>query len=97
MELLLTILSVLAFWAFLVLLVVGLLLIFKTLESIRGRLERIAMGVRAIEQETMPLAARATQLGNALKDTAAAMIRLTSQLDAVQRDFETPGPGLRSE
>jgi phosphate uptake regulator len=55
MYLLLTIVSVLAAWAFLTLLVVGLLLILKPLEAIRAHLQRIAAGVRAIERETAPL------------------------------------------
>ena len=53
--LLLTIVSVFALWAFLTELVVGLLLVFKVLESIRGALERITFGVRAIERETAPV------------------------------------------
>jgi hypothetical protein len=59
MLLLLTILSVLALWSLLARLIVGLLLIRKTLESVRITLERIAMGVRAIEKETEPLGPQA--------------------------------------
>src|SRR5919197_4224277 len=76
MELVLTILSVLALWAFLTLLVIGLLLILKTLESVRGYLQKIAMGVRAIEMETAPLASRAeavdASLGKTVDGVAAA-------------------------
>ncbi len=55
MELLLTILSVLALWSLLTVLVLGLLFILKPLEGTRGHMEKIAMGVRAIEKETEPL------------------------------------------
>ena len=66
MTLLLTICSVLAVWALLTVLVVGLLLVLKTLESIRRSMEKIAMGVRAIEQETLPLSAHADALAATL-------------------------------
>ena len=62
MALLLTILSVLALWALLTVLVAGLLLILKPLDGVRTRLEKITMGVRAIEEETKPLGARAETL-----------------------------------
>jgi hypothetical protein len=62
----LTILSVVAMWAFLTVLVVGLLLVFKVLESVRASLRRIAMGVRAIEQQTKPLGAHASALAETL-------------------------------
>ncbi|NUR54742.1 MAG: hypothetical protein HOQ29_09860 [Acidobacteria bacterium] len=51
-SLLLAMVSVLALWAFLTTLVVGLLLILKPLEAIRALMQRIATGVRAIEQQT---------------------------------------------
>jgi hypothetical protein len=55
MTLMLTTLSAIALWTFLTLLVVALLLVYKTLEAIRGMLTRIVYGVRAIERETAPL------------------------------------------
>jgi len=61
-----TILSVLAVWALLGVLVIGLLLVLKTLEGVRGSLEKIAMGVRAIEQETKPLSAHIDALAATL-------------------------------
>ena len=66
MTLLLSICSVLAVWALLTVLVLGLLLVLKTLESIRGFMEKIAMGVRAIEQQTLPLGAHADTLAASL-------------------------------
>ena len=59
MTLLLSICSVLAVWALLTVLVLGLLLVLKTLE-------KIAMGVRAIEQQTLPLGAHADTLAATL-------------------------------
>ena len=68
MPVLLTALSVLAVWSLLGVLVVGLLLVLKTLESVRGSMEKIAMGVRAIEQETKPLGVRSAALAATLAE-----------------------------
>lgn len=68
--LLLAVLSVLAVWALLGVLAIGLVLVLKTLQSIRGWLERIAMGVRAIETQTTPLGAQVDRLGTWLDDTS---------------------------
>ena len=83
--LVLTILSVLALWAFLGLLVVALLLVFKALEGIRTHLQRITAGVRAIEQETTPLGALAADLGPATHDLRAALDSLAARLGVVGR------------
>lgn len=48
-------LAVLAGWCFLGVLVIGLFIVLKVLQSVRTWLERIAMGVRAIEKQTEPL------------------------------------------
>jgi hypothetical protein len=74
MTVLLTIYSVLAVWALLTALVVGLLLVLKALESVRGSMEKIAMGVRAIERETLPLGAHADALAATLADAPAAEV-----------------------
>lgn len=58
MSLLLTILSIVAAVAFLATLMIGLLTIYKPLASVRVSLQNIAMGVRAIEQETKMLLPR---------------------------------------
>ena len=68
--LLLAMLSVLALWAFLTELVVGLLLVFKALDAIRGALGRIAMGVRAIAQQTAPVDRLADEVSGALDEIA---------------------------
>lgn len=79
MIVILTIVSVLAFWAFLTELAVGLLLVFKTLEAIRGQLERIAFGVRAIEQQTAPLEHLAGELPVAAENAQTALQRLAQR------------------
>jgi hypothetical protein len=50
-----TLLTILAVWAFLTVLVFSVLLVRKALESARIHLQHIAMGVRAIEKQTEPL------------------------------------------
>lgn len=68
MPLLLTILSVIAAVAFVSVLGIALLLIFKVLQGVQRSLEQIAMGVRAIEKETMPLRPRAVAFTTALTE-----------------------------
>jgi hypothetical protein len=63
---LLTILTILAAAALLVVLGFGLYHIARALESIGVSLDKIAMGVRAIEVETSPLPARITGINNSL-------------------------------
>jgi len=79
MIVLLTIVSVLGFWAFLTELAIGLLLVFKTLEAIRGQLERIAFGVRAIEQQTVPLEHMAGELPAAAENVQTALRQLSAR------------------
>lgn len=87
MVLLLTILSVLAVWALLGLLVLGLLVIFKVLDGVRRNMQQIAMGVRAIETETAPLAAHATTLGTNIEG-------MTGAIDALAAALERSGRAL---
>jgi hypothetical protein len=87
-QLLLTILSVVALWALLTLLVVALLLILKTLESIRGYLEKIAMGVRAIDIETAPLENHATNVGTSLSTTVSTLKAVAGGLAQIEQDLD---------
>ena len=96
MPLLLTILSALAVWALLTLLVIGLLLIFKPLEAIRGHLQKINAGVRAIERETAPLEALAGELGPATRELHDALGGLAQHLRAVDAKLTTAVPALRA-
>lgn len=95
MTLLLTILSVLAVWAFLTLLVMGLFVILKALESVRRNMEQIAMGVRAIEQETAPLATRAVTLGGEIEAVTGAVDNLAQGFERAVRRLAGPAPGHR--
>jgi hypothetical protein len=88
MPLLLTILSVLAVWALLATLVVGLLLILKPLESIRGHLERITAGVRAIERETSPIADLGRRLPGAVGMLRETLHPLASRLKTFDAALE---------
>ena len=84
MPLLLTILSVVSLWSFLTLLVFGLLLIRKVLESVRGNMERITMGVRAIERQTAPLDVAVPAFVALLTKTEPAIERLIVPLTAIE-------------
>jgi hypothetical protein len=95
MKLLLSVLSVLAGWALLAELIIGLLAILKPLERIRTSLQQIAMGVRAIEQETAPLGARAEALAATLSATGGAVEAAAASLAEVDRDFDAAAPALR--
>jgi hypothetical protein len=93
MELLLTILSVLALWAFLNVLMVGLYLILKPLEGVRIYLEKITMGVRAIERQTRPLAAYGRGTGITLAETQAALERAGRELNLIEIKLDTVKKG----
>ena len=96
LSLLLMILSALALWAFLTLLVVALLLVLKTLEGVRTHLQRITMGVRAIEQQTAPLGALAGRLPPAMRELHASLDALAGRLNDASRHLTTVGPALRA-
>jgi uncharacterized protein YoxC len=85
MPLLLTVLSVLALWSFLTVLVFGLLLIRNTLESVRRRLEQVVMIVRAVETQTEPLGARAAEFAQELTSTVGELAPLGRALDDIDR------------
>jgi uncharacterized protein YoxC len=78
---LLTVLSVLAAWALLGVLGVGLLLVVKSLQSIRHWFEKITVGLWAIEHQTRNLTQRgdhlAVSLAEALEALDGASRRLT--------------------
>ena len=93
--LLLTILSVLAAWSLLALLIVGLLLIRKVLESIRITLERIAFGVRAIEKQTEPLGPHLLNFAQHLGETIREVAPLGDSLTGIDRELARVG-GFRA-
>jgi hypothetical protein len=70
---LLTVLSVLAAWALLGVLLVALLLIVKSTQSIRHWFEKITVGVRAVEHQTADLGPRAEVLATSLREALDAL------------------------
>jgi hypothetical protein len=95
MTLLMTLLTVLGIWAFLVVLAVGLLLIEKVLESVRGYLEKIAMGVRAIEKETQPLDDHAALLADRINRANQVVGAASQDLTQVDADLGVAANLLR--
>src|ERR671939_1485668 len=86
-RLLLTTLSVLAGWSLLGSIAAGLLLVLKPLESIRGTMRKITMGVRAIEVETRPLGPGATTLIGSLGTAADTLGSVCVRLDDIAREL----------
>jgi uncharacterized protein YoxC len=89
MTALLVVLSVLVAALLLSVLALGLLLILKTLQSVRGSLEQIAMGVRAIETQAGAIAPGVSEVTGELQPLA----------DALRSGAERLGrlaPGLES-
>lgn len=95
MSLLLTILTVLAVWALLGVLIMGLLMIMKVLEGVRDYLRKIATGVRAIEQETRPLQTRTEALVASMNEAAEATGRAAGGLEETNHAFEAAAPAFR--
>lgn len=95
MAFLLTVLSVLALWALLGVLVMGLLLILRPLQSVRGYLEKITMGVRAIEHQTHPLGTYTGALRESLEGASGTVRAATAHLADVDRKLDDASPALR--
>lgn len=95
MPLLLTLLSVLATWSFLGVLIIGLFLILKPLHGVRGTLERIAWGVRAIEQQLLPYGADVARAARNLNAAAEAFDGLKARAERVDRASASAAPHLR--
>jgi len=70
---LLSILSVLTAAALLGVLLVGFLLVVKSLQSIRHWFEKTTVGLRAIEHQTKDLAARGSVIERSLRETIDAL------------------------
>lgn len=89
MALILAILSVLMLWVFLGVLIIGLLLILKALESVRTSLEKITAGVRAIEQETAQLGFSTKRVTDSLDTVVGEAQGLPHQLEAFAAEVDT--------
>lgn len=96
MTLLMAIVTLLAVWSFLLVLLIGLLLIEKVLESVRSYLEKIAMGVRAIEKETAPLASHAATLADEINQANSGVGAVSEGLVQVDTDLGTAANLLKS-
>ena len=84
---LLTILTILAAAALLIVLGFGLYHIAVALESIGGSLDKIAMGVRAMEVETAPLPARIGGINNALAPVVGGFEVVGATLDSADHNL----------
>lgn len=97
MEVLLTILSVLAVWALLGVIAIGLLLTLKSLQSIRGWFEKIVVGIRASEHQMAPLGAHVDALRVATGEATAALAATRARLADVERDLTAGASARRHE
>ncbi len=70
---LLTVLSVVAAWALIGVLLVALLLVAKELQSIRHWFEKITVGVRAVEHQTGTLSERGDVLAASMREALEAL------------------------
>lgn len=93
MELLLTILTALAGAVLLVALVASLFVILRTLQSVRGNIEKINFGVRAIEKETEMLGGVET-LNGRLTALAGGLESVAAHFANVDRNVGTVGEAL---
>ena len=84
---LLTILTILAAAALLVVLGIGLLKIAVALESIGRSLDKIAMGVRAIEVETSPLPQRIDGVNSSLAPVVGGFEAVGGALNSADRNL----------
>lgn len=73
MTTLLAILSLLVAWALLGVILVGLLLTVKSLQSTRHWFEKTTVGLRAVEHQTTTLADKGEALTSSLRETLAAL------------------------
>jgi adenylosuccinate lyase len=96
MILLLVILSVLALLALLGTLVFGLLFILSALQGIRTHLEKITMGVRAIEHQVQPLGRRTRAVAASLTLVGEAAGNIAAGLAETDRRLAAAEPALRT-
>ena len=93
MELLLTILTALAGAILLLALVASLFIILRTLQSVRGNIEKINWGVRAIEKETEMLGG-VKILNGGLTALAGGLESVAAHFTNVDRNVGTVGEAL---
>ncbi len=88
MDELLAILTVLAAWSFLGVLATGLLLLLKSLQSIRRWIEQIVVGLRAVEHHTASLGPHAGLLASSLDDAVDVVGAAERGVSDVNRDLD---------
>ncbi len=86
MTTLLTVMSVLAAGALLGVLLVGLLLVVKSLQSIRHWFEKITVGLRAVEHQTKDLGPRGAVLVASLREVIDELEAASARRPHRQRD-----------
>lgn len=89
-----TVLSGLALWALLIALVLGLSRVLRALEGIRASLDKIAMGVRAIEKETEPLPGHIDGINSSFGSLAGGLESVKKHLESVDRNLDPVGKAL---
>ena len=89
-----TVLSGMALWVLLIALVLGLSRVLRALEGIRSSLDKIAMGVRAIEQETNPLPTNIEGINNSFGSLAGGLESVNGHLESVDRNLDPVGRAL---
>lgn len=97
MEILLTILSVFAAWALLGVLAIGLVLTLKSLQSIRGWLEKVATGIRASEHQMAPLGRHVDTLSASIGGASAGLAATRARLVNVERELTARASARRHD
>ncbi len=93
MELTFTVLTALLAASLLIALIVSLFLVLRTLQSVRGYIEKINFGVRAIEKETEMLGGVET-LNGGLTALAGGLESVAAHFGKVDRNVGTVGAAL---
>ena len=89
-----TVLSGLALWVLLIALIMGLSRVLRALEGTRSSLDKIAMGVRAIEQETSPLPRSIDGINSSFGSLAGGLGSVREHLESVDRNLDPVGKAL---
>lgn len=89
-----TVLSGLALWVLLIALILGLSRVLRALEGTRASLDKIAMGVRAIEKETAPLPGHIDGVNSSFGSLAGGLESVKDHLGSVDSNLDPVGKAL---
>lgn len=89
-----TAVSLVALWVLLIALILGLSRVLRALEGVRASLDKIAMGVRAIEQETAPLPNNIDGVNSSFGSLAGGLESVKDHLASVDRNLDPMGKAL---